>query len=148
RASHRSSPLATPPPSCLFLSLLLRRPPRSTLFPYTTLFRSALTGPGVNFTIVLGLLIGGVIAAPLAAWLVRFLPSRVLGAAAGGLIVLTNAGSLLEAASVPRNLNIAIHVALVALWAAGVVAAVRATRAERAERAKAEEEAEPALAGE
>ncbi|WP_028851872.1 sulfite exporter TauE/SafE family protein [Thermocrispum municipale] len=111
-------------------------------------FFFALTGSGVNFTIVLGLLIGGVIAAPLAAWLVRFLPPRVLGAAAGGLIVLTNAGSLLEAASVPRNLNIAIHVALVALWAAGVVAAVRATRAERAERAKAEEEAEPALAGE
>src|SRR5437868_11208169 len=27
----------------LVLSLLLRRPPRSTLFPYTTLFRSRLT---------------------------------------------------------------------------------------------------------
>src|SRR5690606_41359687 len=25
---------------CLFLFLLIRRPPRSTLFPYTTLFRS------------------------------------------------------------------------------------------------------------
>src|SRR5205085_8926645 len=29
-----------------FLSLLLRRPPRSTLFPYTTLFRSLLRSPG------------------------------------------------------------------------------------------------------
>src|SRR5207253_10934903 len=28
--------------STLFFFLLLRRPPRSTLFPYTTLFRSAL----------------------------------------------------------------------------------------------------------
>src|SRR5438477_12471364 len=30
------------PPSlfCLFFFLMLRRPPRSTLFPYTTLFRS------------------------------------------------------------------------------------------------------------
>src|SRR5687768_17871354 len=26
--------------SCLFFFLMLRRPPRSTLFPYTTLFRS------------------------------------------------------------------------------------------------------------
>src|SRR5206468_10248524 len=26
---------------CFFLFLLIRRPPRSTLFPYTTLFRSA-----------------------------------------------------------------------------------------------------------
>src|SRR5258708_13685907 len=29
------------PQSCLFFFLMIRRPPRSTLFPYTTLFRSA-----------------------------------------------------------------------------------------------------------
>src|SRR3712207_6311552 len=29
---------------CIFF-LMIRRPPRSTLFPYTTLFRSGLTGP-------------------------------------------------------------------------------------------------------
>src|SRR2546422_11713927 len=28
-----------------FFFLMIRRPPRSTLFPYTTLFRSLLTGP-------------------------------------------------------------------------------------------------------
>src|SRR5574340_1414749 len=28
------------PASCLFFFLMIRRPPRSTLFPYTTLFRS------------------------------------------------------------------------------------------------------------
>src|SRR5258708_14093631 len=28
---------------CLFFFLMIRRPPRSTLFPYTTLFRSNLT---------------------------------------------------------------------------------------------------------
>src|SRR2546423_9072165 len=28
--------------SCLFFFLMIRRPPRSTLFPYTTLFRSDL----------------------------------------------------------------------------------------------------------
>src|SRR2546430_11997015 len=27
-------------PCCLFFFLMIRRPPRSTLFPYTTLFRS------------------------------------------------------------------------------------------------------------
>src|ERR1041384_8540716 len=27
-------------PQCLFFFLMIRRPPRSTLFPYTTLFRS------------------------------------------------------------------------------------------------------------
>src|SRR3712207_8850246 len=31
---------------CLFFFLMIRRPPRSTLFPYTTLFRSAATVSG------------------------------------------------------------------------------------------------------
>src|SRR5438309_7046499 len=31
-------------PASLFFFLMIRRPPRSTLFPYTTLFRSALEG--------------------------------------------------------------------------------------------------------
>src|SRR2546429_5845661 len=30
-----------------FFFLMIRRPPRSTLFPYTTLFRSGLRAPGV-----------------------------------------------------------------------------------------------------
>src|SRR5574337_1935378 len=30
---------------CLFFFLMIRRPPRSTLFPYTTLFRSSLLSP-------------------------------------------------------------------------------------------------------
>src|SRR5690606_41641384 len=40
-AARRPQPLSHPPflPSYLFF-LMIRRPPRSTLFPYTTLFRS------------------------------------------------------------------------------------------------------------
>src|SRR2546430_12589673 len=33
-----------------FFFLMIRRPPRSTLFPYTTLFRSV-TGPGAKATV-------------------------------------------------------------------------------------------------
>src|SRR5258708_30435669 len=33
------------PPSPLFFFLMIRRPPRSTLFPYTTLFRSSRVRP-------------------------------------------------------------------------------------------------------
>src|SRR5256885_7781389 len=33
----------------LFFFLMIRRPPRSTLFPYTTLFRSAMGGTLDNF---------------------------------------------------------------------------------------------------
>ena len=43
------------------------------------------------------LLAGGVVAAPVAAWLVKHLAARVLGTAAGGLIILTNSKTLLEA---------------------------------------------------
>src|SRR3712207_9425033 len=32
----------------MFFFLMIRRPPRSTLFPYTTLFRSDLSGGGGN----------------------------------------------------------------------------------------------------
>src|SRR5258707_13591863 len=35
-------------PSLFFFFLMIRRPPRSTLFPYTTLFRSRTTIGGVN----------------------------------------------------------------------------------------------------
>src|SRR5256885_2904440 len=36
--------LVVPPRSLLFFFLMIRRPPRSTLFPYTTLFRSLAPG--------------------------------------------------------------------------------------------------------
>ena len=112
-------------------------------------FLLALSGSGVNFTVVLGLLAGGVIAAPIAAWLVRFLPPRVLGAAAGGLIVLTNVGELLDAFGSPRQLSIAVYVALVALWIAGLVVAIRSVRADKAAvAAAADREPEPVLVGE
>src|ERR1044071_10005595 len=44
RASRHMSKTAF---GCFFFFLMIRRPPRSTLFPYTTLFRSA-TRPGAK----------------------------------------------------------------------------------------------------
>lgn len=49
-----------------------------------------------HWPIVLGLLTGGVIAAPLAAWLVQHLPERAVMAAVGSLIVLISLGQLLQ----------------------------------------------------
>src|SRR3712207_7788325 len=40
----------------MFFFLMIRRPPRSTLFPYTTLFRSA-DDPGAGKTIMAGLIL-------------------------------------------------------------------------------------------
>lgn len=57
-------------------------------------FLFGLGAQGVNFGFAAALLVGGVIAAPFAAWLVKHLPARVLGVGAGGLIVLTNAQTI------------------------------------------------------
>src|SRR5690625_2775430 len=52
---------------------------------------------GIDVTWVVALLLGGLVAAPGAAWLVRVVPPRVLGSAVGGIIVLTNVRTLLQA---------------------------------------------------
>ncbi|WP_327148339.1 sulfite exporter TauE/SafE family protein [Nocardia sp. NBC_01329] len=49
-----------------------------------------------NLVIIAGLALGGVIAAPLAAWLVSRITPGVLGTGVGGLLVLTNARSLFK----------------------------------------------------
>ncbi|OZE99401.1 MULTISPECIES: sulfite exporter TauE/SafE family protein [Nocardiaceae] len=57
-------------------------------------FLFSLGSQGINIGWVLAILAGGVVAAPLAAWLVRHVPPRLLGASVGGIIVLTNTRSL------------------------------------------------------
>jgi len=59
-------------------------------------FLVGLGAQGIEWAYVVALMLGGLVAAPLAALLVRYLPARVLGVAAGGLIVLTNLTTLAE----------------------------------------------------
>lgn len=47
-------------------------------------------GGGIDVAIVLAMLAGGVLAAPIAASAIRFLPARGLGVAVGGLLFVTN----------------------------------------------------------
>ncbi|MDP1792842.1 MAG: sulfite exporter TauE/SafE family protein [Acidimicrobiales bacterium] len=51
---------------------------------------ASLGGEGVEVPVVLAMLIGGVAAAPLAAYVVRFIPPRLLGIAVSALLLLTN----------------------------------------------------------
>jgi uncharacterized protein len=83
------------------------------------------------FPVVGALLLGGVVAAPMAAWLVRWLHPRILGAAVGGLIVLTNGRTLLNTLGVEGNPQIATYVGLVAIWAVAIALVVRGIRLER-----------------
>ncbi len=131
-------PLATP-------SLLLsnRMEPRSVVgtvdtseFAVTVAasagFLLSLGPAGIDLRIVLVLLAGGMVAAPLAAWLVRRLPARLLGVGVGGLLALTNAGTLLSLLGAPAPLRVLVYVLLAAAGAgAGAVAlAVRTPAAQ------------------
>lgn len=81
--------------------------------------------------VVAALLIGGIIAAPIAAWLVRWLHPRLLGSVIGGVIVLTNARTLLVGVGVSADLQIAVYIALICGWTVALAVAFRAIRSER-----------------
>lgn len=94
-------------------------------------FLVGLGAAGINWGYAGALLIGGVIVAPLAAWLVKHLPARVLGTAAGGLIVVTNSRTLLIWADVPTSTITPILLVLAAAWIAAIVWAVGVERSIR-----------------
>ena len=81
--------------------------------------------------VVGALLLGGVVAAPIAAWLVRWLHPRILGAAVGGLIVLTNGRTLVNTIGLEGSSQIAAYVALIAIWCVAITVVVRGIRLER-----------------
>jgi uncharacterized protein len=88
-------------------------------------FLVGLGAQGIAWRYVAALTLGGVVAAPLAAVLVRLLPARVLGVAAGGLIVLTNLTTLAEAGGA-TGLTVAMIAAVVfTLWVLWVAWAVK-----------------------
>ena len=87
--------------------------------------------------VVLALLVGGAIGAPIAASLVRWLHPRVLGTAVGGLIVLTNGRTLLNTIGVEGNPQIGAYVALIGIWCLAIVVVVCGVRVERRQTAAA-----------
>ena len=103
-------------------------------------FLFALGSQGILWGYAVALLAGGVVAAPIAAWLVSRIPATVLGVAAGGLIIVTNAKTILEAGGMEQAPVLLTCAALASLWIAGIVWAVQRYRAGLA---VVEEELEP-----
>jgi uncharacterized membrane protein YfcA len=101
---------------------------------------------GVNYTWVLALLIGGLIAAPIAAWLVRHIPPRVLGSAVGGLIILTNTRTLLRSDWIDASdtVRYAFYAVIYIVWAAALAYSVRQYLANQGEERRIIAEAEAA----
>ncbi|GAB2865985.1 sulfite exporter TauE/SafE family protein [Nocardioides pacificus] len=94
-------------------------------------FILALGSAGIDWAIAGALLAGGVVAAPIAAWLVRKLAARVLGVAAGGLIILTNSKTIAETLGASGQQVALLAATLFVAWIAGIVWAVRQERVAR-----------------
>ena len=101
-------------------------------------FLIALGSQGIEWQIVAALLIGGVIAAPFAAWLV---PAKVLAVAAGGIIILTNIRTILLTFGLDASTVWLTLADLALVWFALIAHVVRVERA-AAKARKAEEAAE------
>jgi uncharacterized protein len=88
-------------------------------------FLIGIGGEGVRAPYVLALMAGGVVAAPLAALMVKRLDASVLGVVVGTLLLVTNARTLMLEAGVVGPVRLPV---LVAIAAAGVNLAVRTSR--------------------
>ena len=86
---------------------------------------------GVRLDYVAALLAGGLVAAPIAAYLVRHLNPRLLWVIVGGFICFTNARVLLAAAGISGDAFLLIYAVIVITWAVTVAFVIRAIRRER-----------------
>jgi hypothetical protein len=101
---------------------------------------------GVKAGYVLALLAGGLLAAPIAAYLVRVIPPQLLGSLVGGFIVLTNSRTILNAYDVTGGTAAAVYLTITALWAGAIAWSVKRYRAAKAVEAGELGGAAPAIA--
>jgi uncharacterized membrane protein YfcA len=80
---------------------------------------------GLEASIVVAMLAGGAVAAPLAAYVVRWFPPRVLGLAVAGLLLLTQARELVAAVGLGPGRWVVYALIVVALGAAAVAPRAR-----------------------
>jgi uncharacterized membrane protein YfcA len=86
---------------------------------------------GIDIGIVLALLAGGIIAAPLAAWVVRFLNPRILGVVVGCVILLLNARLILGALGADPVVWWTVYAMLLTVTIAAITFVVRIVMRER-----------------
>jgi uncharacterized membrane protein YfcA len=91
---------------------------------------TSLGGEGLEIGVVVAMLLGGMLAAPIAAYVVRFVPARALGLAVAGLLLFTQAREL----ATFFELGAVRWVAYTSIAVALVVAALRPRIADRPRR--------------
>ena len=91
-------------------------------------FLFSLSFAEIPLGVTAALLIGGVFAAPVAAWLVRKLHPRVLGTTVAGVILVTNARTVLNEIGLDGAALAASYVLIVAVWLVALSLALSAAR--------------------
>jgi uncharacterized membrane protein YfcA len=91
-------------------------------------FLVALGSQGIAHRIVAALLVGGIVAAPLAAWLVQKVTARLLGTAVGGVIVLTNVRTIFSILDEAPAARAAVYALLGLAWLGAIAVVVRSHR--------------------
>jgi uncharacterized protein len=74
---------------------------------------------------VIAFMIGGVIAAPIAAWLVRIVPSYMLGVLVGGFIILTNSMTIIKTVALPVSLAALTYGLIIVTWMVAIIYQVK-----------------------
>ncbi|MDF9761237.1 putative membrane protein YfcA [Peribacillus simplex] len=88
-------------------------------------FLIALGWQEVNWFWVISLMVGGIIAAPIAAWIVTKLPSYLLGVLVGGFIILTNARTLIATWTNHDHWAPYIYMIILIAWVGSLVFVIR-----------------------
>jgi uncharacterized protein len=70
---------------------------------------------------VIAFMIGGVIAAPIAAWLVRIVPSYMLGVLVGGFIIFTNSMTIIKTVALPVSWATIAYALIIVLWMVAII---------------------------
>jgi len=83
---------------------------------------------GIDWPIAGALLVGGAIAAPFAAWLVRRVAPRVLGTVVGAVIVITNSRTLFNQFELEGAMRTLGYLAIVVGSVIAIVLAVRGSK--------------------
>jgi uncharacterized protein len=94
-------------------------------------FLLALSFAQIPWQIVGALLLGGIVAAPIAAYVVRILPARILGTAVGGIILITNMRTFMGAIGIEGALALFLYAVIVVVWIAALVHSIMVNRQEK-----------------
>jgi uncharacterized membrane protein YfcA len=94
-------------------------------------FLLALSFAEIPWSVVGALLLGGIVAAPLAAFVVRTLPARILGTAVAGVILITNMRTFMGAVGIEGATATLLYVLIVVVWVTALVHSIMVNHREK-----------------